>query len=91
VPRSQLGNVVSEIGDYHFTQIIQSFLDDPVRKITLGEMQIISPRRGIPSDQQMVGVWPNEATNMPDSQMPANVKNFVAIYLDKFVLHFLAI
>jgi hypothetical protein len=84
VPRSQLGIVVAEIGDYYFTQIIQSFLHDEVRKITLGEMHIIPPRSGVSSDQQMVKVWPNEATNMPDCPMPRNVKNFMAIH-SKFV------
>jgi hypothetical protein len=84
VPRNQLGNVVSEIGDRQFARIIQCFLHDPVKEITLGEMHLIPPRRGVSSDQQMMKVWPNKATSMPDCPMPANVKNFVAIHL-KFV------
>jgi hypothetical protein len=84
VPRSQLGNVVSEIGDYQFAYIIQSFLHDPVREITLGEMEIIPPRPNVPSDQPMVQVWPNEATNMADWPMPGNIKDFKKIDL-KFV------
>jgi hypothetical protein len=81
VPRSQLGNAVSEIGDYQFACIIQSFLHDEVRKITLGRMFIILPEINVSSDQPMVQVWPNAATNMPDSPMPANIKNFKAIKL----------
>jgi hypothetical protein len=87
VPRIQLGNVVSEIGDRQFAYIIQSFLHDPVRKITLGEMHIIPPRRGVSSDQQMVKVWPNDATIMPGWPIPENVKNFMGIHL-KFVYTF---
>jgi hypothetical protein len=81
VPRNQLGNVVSEVGDYQFAYIIQSFLHDPVSKITLGKMRIIAPRPDVSSDQPMVKVWPNEATNMPDGPMPANIKDFKQIDL----------
>jgi hypothetical protein len=84
VPRSQLGNAVSEIGDYQFASIIQSFLHDEVRKITLGEMEIIPPRRYVSSDQPMVHVWPNTTTDMPDWPMPKNVKDFKGITF-KFV------
>jgi hypothetical protein len=80
VPRSQLGNVVSQIGDYQFAYIIQSFLHDEVKKITLGEMRIIPPRPDVFSDLPMLKVERNEATNMPDWPMPGNVKNFVAIH-----------
>jgi hypothetical protein len=85
VPRSQLGNVVSQIGDRQFAHIIQSFLHDEVRKITLGKMEIIPPRRGVSSDFAMVRVGLNEATNMPDWPMPGNIKDFGEIDL-KFVL-----
>jgi hypothetical protein len=85
VPRNQLGNVVSEIGDYEFTRIIQSFLHDEVRKITLGKMEIIPLRPKVPNDQPMVHVMPNTTTNMPDWPMPGNIKNFKQITL-KFVL-----
>jgi hypothetical protein len=84
VPRSQLGNVVSEIGDYQFTRIIQSFLHDNAKKITLGEMRIIAPRPDVSSDQPMVKVGHNAATNMPDWPMPGNIKHFKEIKL-KFV------
>jgi hypothetical protein len=84
VPRSQLGNAVSEIGDYQFASIIQSFLHDEVRKITLGEMEIISPRPKVPSDQPMVHVMPNTTTNMPDWPMPGNITKFKKMIL-KFV------
>jgi hypothetical protein len=81
VPRSQLGNVVSQIGDRQFAYIIQSFLHDPLRKITIGEMEIIPPRSNVSSDQPMVKVDRNAATNMADWPMPANIKNFVQIDL----------
>jgi hypothetical protein len=80
VPRSQLGNVVSQIGDRQFADIIQPFLHE-VRKITLGEMRIIAPRPYVPSDQPMVHVWPNAATNMPDWPMQENIKDFKGIDL----------
>jgi hypothetical protein len=81
VPRSQLGNVVSQIGHRQFAYIIQSFIHDPVREITLGSMEVVPPRRGISSDQPMVRVGRNEATNMPDWQMPENIKDFKEIDL----------
>jgi hypothetical protein len=81
VPRSQLGNVVSQIGDRQFARIIQSFLHDPVREITLGEMGIIPPRWNVPSDQPMVKVGRNAATNMPNWPMPGNIKDFKEINL----------
>jgi hypothetical protein len=85
VPRIQLGNLVSQIGDSQFADILQSFLHDEVRKITLGKMSIIAPRSYVSTDQTMVHVWPNEATNIPDWSMPGNIKNFKEIVL-KFVL-----
>jgi hypothetical protein len=84
VPRVQLGNLVLPIGDYQFACIIQSFLHDNIRKITLGEMRIIPPRPDVSSDQPMVKVGCNAATNMPDSSMPGNIKDFKEIVL-KFV------
>jgi hypothetical protein len=81
VPRSQMGNVVSEIGDRQFAYIIQSFLHDPVREITLGKIGMIPPRINVPSDQPMVTVWRNAATNLPDWPMPANIKDFKEINL----------
>jgi hypothetical protein len=81
VPRNQLGNAVSQIGHRQFANIIQSFLYDPVRKITLGRMEIIPPRPNVPSDQPMVQVWPNAATNMADWPMPGNIKEFKGIDL----------
>jgi hypothetical protein len=44
-------------------------------------MFIILPEINVSSDQPMVQVWPNAATNMPDSPMPANIKNFKEIKL----------
>jgi hypothetical protein len=85
VPRSQLGNVVSQIGDYQFADIIQSFLHDPVKEITLGNMRIIAPRPYVTTDLPMVKVGRNAATNMADWPMPGNIKNFKQINL-KFVL-----
>jgi hypothetical protein len=84
VPRSQLGNAASQIGDRQFTRIIQSFLHDEVRKITLRKMEIIAPRPDVSTDQPMVKVGRNSATNMPDWPMPGNIKNFKEIVL-KFV------
>jgi hypothetical protein len=84
VPRCQLGNVVSQIGHRQFARIIQSFLHDEVREITLGRMYIIPPRLGVCSDLPMVKVWPNKATNIPDWPIPANIKDFKEIHL-KFV------
>jgi hypothetical protein len=83
VPRNQLGNVVPQIGDYQFTDILQSFLHG-FGKIKLGKMEIIAPRPTVSSDRPMVQVMPNEATNMPDSSMPGNIKYFKEIEL-KFV------
>jgi hypothetical protein len=83
VPRSQLGNVVSEIGDYQFTYIIQSFLHE-FAKITLDKMIIIPPQPDVHNGQPMVHVMPNTTTNMPDWPMPGNIKNFTEIVL-KFV------
>jgi hypothetical protein len=80
VPRNQLGNVVSQIGDRQFAKIIQSFLHDPVRKITLGKMRIIPPREYVLNDQPVVKVGP-KATNMPDWPMPGNIRNFKKIKL----------
>jgi hypothetical protein len=88
VPRCQLGNVVSQIGDRQFADIIQSFLHDEVREITLGRMEIIAPRPNVSSDQPMVKVGRNAATNMPDWPMPGNIKNFQGIDL-KFVPYIL--
>jgi hypothetical protein len=82
VPRNQLGNVVSEIGDRQFAYIIQSFLHDPVREITLGKMGMIPPRWCVSSDLPMVRVGFNTATNMPDWPMPGNVKDFQEIDLE---------
>jgi hypothetical protein len=84
VPRPQLGNVASEAGGRQFAHILQSFLHDEVREITLSEMRIYAPRPDVSSDQPMVKVWPNEATNMLDWPMPGNVKDFKEIHL-KFV------
>jgi hypothetical protein len=81
VPRSQLGNIVSEIGDYHFADIIQSFLHDPIREITLGNMRIIAPRPDVPSDHPMVKIMDKAAVNMPDWPMPGNIRNFKQIDL----------
>jgi hypothetical protein len=47
-------------------------------------MEIIAPRPDVSSDQPMVKVGRNSATNMPDSSMPGNVKDFKEIIL-KFV------
>jgi hypothetical protein len=84
VPRNQLGNAVSEIGDYQFACIIQSFLHVEVREITLGKMSFIPPRPDVASDQTMVQVRPNTTPTMPDWPMPGNIKNFKEIVL-KFV------
>jgi hypothetical protein len=84
VPRSQLGNLASQIGDHQFAYILQSFLHDEVRKITLGKMRIIAPRPDVPSDQPMVKVGHNATTNIPYSSIPGNIKDFKEIVL-KFV------
>jgi hypothetical protein len=73
VPRSQLGQIVSQIGDRRFARIIQAFLHEH-GEITLGKMVIIPPRRSVPSDRPMVKGWP-----LPDWPMPGNIKNFEAI------------
>jgi hypothetical protein len=77
VPRSQLGNVVSEIGDYEFTRIIQSFLHG-FGKIKLGKMSIIPPRPTVSTDQPLV--------HMPDWPMLRNIKEFFARII-QFFLH----
>jgi hypothetical protein len=80
VPRNQLGNAVSEIGDRQFADIIQPFLHE-FGKITLGTMSIIPPGTLVPpNDQPMVQFGPNTITNMPD-WMPGNIKDFKEIAL----------
>jgi hypothetical protein len=59
VPRIQLGNLASQIGDHQFAYILQSFLHDKVREITLGKIRIIPPRRNVTSDNPVVHVWPS--------------------------------
>jgi hypothetical protein len=83
VPRRQLGNAVSEIGDYQFASIIQSFLHG-FGKIKLGLMNTLSP--DFSEDETAVLVSENTGmiTNMPDWPMPQNVKDFKGIVL-KFV------
>jgi hypothetical protein len=56
VPRHQLGEIVHQIGDRQFAYILQSFLHDEVRKITLGKIRIIPPRRNVTSDNPVVPV-----------------------------------
>jgi hypothetical protein len=82
VPRIQLGCAVAQIGNRQFAGIIQPFLHG-FGKITLGKMSIIP--QNVFSDQTMVRVRPNAATNMPDWPMPKNIKNFWEIQL-KFVI-----
>jgi hypothetical protein len=79
VPRIQLGNVVSQIGDRQFARIIQSFLHEH-GEITLGKMLTIAPRPSVHSDRPMV--WRKAATNLPDWPMPGNINNFVEIDLE---------
>jgi hypothetical protein len=81
VPRNQLGNVVSQIGDRQFAYIIQSFLHDKLKEITLGKMEIIAPRPDVLNDQPVVKVVGRKATNMPNWPMPGNVRNFKKINL----------
>jgi hypothetical protein len=81
VPRRQLGNVASEVGR-HFAHIIQHFIHDEVRAITLAnKMSIIAPRWCVPSDQPMVivGEECDAVMNIPDWPMPGNIKNFKEI------------
>jgi hypothetical protein len=85
VPRSQLGNAVAEVGDRQFADIIQPFLYDKLRKITLGRIFIIPPRPKVPTDQPMVHVLPDTTTNMPDWPMPGNIIDFKEIVL-RFIL-----
>jgi hypothetical protein len=87
VPRRQLGNNASQIGDRQFAHILQSYLHDEVdNKVTLGQMLIIPPRRNVTSDRPMMQYsYECAAVDLPDCPMPKNVKNFIEIYL-KFVL-----
>jgi hypothetical protein len=116
LPRCQLGILASQIGDYQFADILQSFLHG-FGKIKLGKMEIIPLQRNVhyfllhlgldlicetimliwpsidipppptvPWYRPMVRVRPNAATNMPDSSMPRNIKDFKEI---KFKLVFL--
>jgi hypothetical protein len=76
-----------QIGDFQFACILQSFLHDERRVITLGRMEIILPRYHVPSDRSMVRGSQDEYVDLPDSPMPENVKNFEEISLKfKFVL-----
>jgi hypothetical protein len=90
VPRSQLGNIVSEIGDRQFARILQSFLHEH-GDITLGRMEIIPPRYRVTSDRPMAMVrnlhneYGYAAVDLPDLPMAENVKNFDEIHV-KFVL-----
>jgi hypothetical protein len=80
VPRRQLGNIPSQIGDRQFARILQSFLHEH-GDITLGSMEIIPPRPKVSSDRPMVRGWKNGfvAVDLPDCPMPPNVKNFEVI------------
>jgi hypothetical protein len=40
---------------------------------------VIPPPPIVPFDRPMIQVWPNAATNMPDSSMPGNIKDFKEI------------
>jgi hypothetical protein len=77
VPRSQLGQIVPQIGDRHFAWIIQSFLHE-FGQISLGKFQIVFPTDGnapgIKSDRN-IG-WP-----LPALPMPSNIANFKKIDL----------
>jgi hypothetical protein len=91
VPRRQLGIFAYQVGDRQFAFILQSFLHDERREITLGRMNIIPPRYNVPSDRSMAMVRDSReefgysAVDFPDWPMPANVINFDKISL-KFVL-----
>jgi hypothetical protein len=92
VPRRQLGKAAYQVGDRRFARILQLFLHDERREITLGRMEIIPPRYDVPSDRPMLRLrdyhseW--ASTDLPDWPMPGNVKNFNGIFL-KFVFCFL--
>jgi hypothetical protein len=90
VPRRQLGNLGSQIGDRQFARILQLFLHDERREITLGRMEINPPRYNVPNDRPMVQTANNKyAVDLADWPLPANVKNFNGITLE--FVHFLII
>jgi hypothetical protein len=92
VPRSQLGNAVSQIGDRKFAAILQSFLHN-YRGITLGNIRIKRPRpKGKDASGRLnVRAWPKSTKwhrrdgqknlALPDVEMPKNIKNFLMIQL----------
>jgi hypothetical protein len=91
VPRHQLGQVVSKIGDRRFAAIVQPFLHE-YGQISLDKIwSIVAPYEEHPSDpgprvrvchddledgEQLV-----ERVKMADVPMPANIKNFETLGL----------
>jgi hypothetical protein len=89
VPRRQLGDIASAIGDRQFASILQLFLHDERREITLGRMEIIPPRPNVPSDRPMVqGCYGSTTVDLPDWPMPKNVKSFDQISLKFVFVHY---
>jgi hypothetical protein len=77
-----MGNIASQIEDRKFAGNLQSFLREH-REITLGRMEIISPRYYAPNDRTLVLGRHDEyeAVELPNSPMPENVRNFEEITL----------
>jgi hypothetical protein len=81
VPRYELGDIASAIGDRQFASILQLFLHDERREITLGRMEIIPPRPYAPNDRPLAKLHDGFLVDLPDWPMPENVKNFEQISL----------
>jgi hypothetical protein len=91
VPRHQLGQIVSMIGDRRFASILQKFLHK-YGEITIDRIQIVAPYED-PSGHPRVRVWQNDRPlrfEMAEAQMPTNIKNFNCFEL-RFATHFFLI
>jgi hypothetical protein len=91
VPRHQLVELVSQIRDRQFTEVIQFYLHK-VGEITFGAIQIIPPVVGGAFGRPMVQTETEEdpleqlifrgpKIDMADGPMPGNVKHFKTLHL----------
>ena len=78
LPRPQLAEIVSLIGDWYFAGKVQYYLHE-CGKITLGELVVTSPRNGHGHGPVVL----KEFRELPlaDAPMPGNVKNFKEIHI----------
>jgi hypothetical protein len=92
VPRRQLAKLLLQIGNYHFSTILQYVLNE-VGQIPLGQLHIQPPRENFAFSGPIVEVhkkgWAILRTAVPDVPMPKNVTNFKSIKLRFFLIYFI--